>query len=267
MGYQWLVFVHLVGVFGFLIAHGVSVMVSLRLRSERDPHKIDALLEMSGRTVLPMNVSLGVLLAGGIAAAFVGHLWHFGWIWAALGTLILLNIVMIAMARPYYQRVRFISRAMSEGTQAVTAEQFDSVLKGGKPHAIMAIGFVGLAFILYLMVQKPTLGLSPGAPKAVASQPGVTRVAESASNSHFSVSSLTAPANARFQIVFENKDSGLPHNVAIYTNSSATSALFKGAQFAGPGTRVYSVPSLAAGTYFFRCDVHPTQMTGTITVS
>ena len=267
MAYQWLVFLHLVGVFGFLIAHGVSVMVSLRLRSERDPHKIDALLEMSGRTVLPMNISLGVLLAGGIAAAFVGHLWHFGWIWAALGTLTLLNVVMIAMARPYYQRVRFISRAMSEGTQAVTPEQFDSVLKGGKPHAIMTIGFVGLAFILYLMVQKPTLGFAPGAPKPVASAPGIVRLTESASNSRFSVSTLTAPANARFQMVFETKDSGLPHNVAIYTDSTASKKLFAGVQFAGPATRVYTVPGLAAGTYFFRCDVHPTQMTGTITVS
>jgi len=267
MGYQWLVFAHLVGVFGFLTTHGVSVMVSLRLRNERDPAKINALLELSGRTVLPMNVSLGALLLFGVAAAFVGHLWHFGWIWAALAALILMNVLMIAIARPYYQRVRFISRAMAEGTQAVTAEQFDSVLKGGKPHTIITIGFVGLAFILYLMVQKPTLGFAPGAPKPVASVPGVTRIAESASNSRFGSTSLAAPANARFQIVFNNKDSGIPHNVAIFTDSSASKKLFGGAQFGGPATRVYNVPSLAAGTYFFRCDVHPTQMTGTITVS
>ncbi len=50
--------------------------------------------------------------------------------------------------------------------------------------------------------------------------------------------------------------------MAIYTDSSASQAKFQGDIFAG-GTRVYSVPALAAGTYYFRCDVHP-DMNGTI---
>jgi len=267
MGYQWWVFLHLAGVFGFLISHGVSIAIALRLRNERDAAKINALLDLSGRSVLPMNISLVVLLAGGVVAAFTGHLWSFGWIWAAIATLLVMNGLMYAIARPYYRRVRFISRAVAEGSQAVTPEQFASVLKGGKPHAIISIGFAGLAFILYLMVQKPTLGLSPGTPKPAASVPGVSQLHLTASGSHFDASSLASPAGRRFQIVFVNKDSALPHNVSIYTDSSASKALFKGAQFPGPATRTYNVKALAAGSYFFRCDVHPTQMTGSLTVS
>ena len=56
------------------------------------------------------------------------------------------------------------------------------------------------------------------------------------------------------------------HDVAIYTNSSATTTLFKGAVVTGPTTTTYHVPALKAGTYYFRCDIHPTQMTGTFVV-
>ena len=52
------------------------------------------------------------------------------------------------------------------------------------------------------------------------------------------------------------------HNVAIYTNSGAGTALFRGALVTGPKTVTYPVGALASGTYFFRCDVHPTKMTG-----
>ena len=39
-----------------------------------------------------------------------------------------------------------------------------------------------------------------------------------------------------------------------------------GTVFAGPGVddTVFTIP--AAGSYFFRCDIHPTTMTGTFTV-
>jgi len=66
---------------------------------------------------------------------------------------------------------------------------------------------------------------------------------------------------------FENADAGIPHNVAIYTDPSATTSLFVGEMFPGPDGRTYQVPPLDPGTYFFRCDVHPTQMIGTFVVA
>jgi plastocyanin len=75
---------------------------------------------------------------------------------------------------------------------------------------------------------------------------------------------VTAPAATSFQISFENKDPGTPHNIAIHQGSASGPELFKGAVFNGVETRVYTVPPLDAGAYAYVCTVHPT-MIGTLT--
>ena len=264
--YQWWVFVHLVGVFGFLAAHGVSMGVMLRLRTERDPRRVSELLELSAWSIRGFYASLGVLLVGGIAAAFVGHLWSERWIWTAIGILVLSSVAMTTMARPFYQRVGLVARAMAGGSNAVTPAQFDEILRSSRPVSIAAIGTVGLLLILALMVFKPSLGAGGGTPTPVASGSPATTLQISAKNVAFSTSTLSAPASARFDLAFDNQDTGVPHNIAIYTNSSASTVLFRGATFAGSRTETYRVPALPPGTYFYRCDVHPAQMTGTLTV-
>jgi plastocyanin len=74
---------------------------------------------------------------------------------------------------------------------------------------------------------------------------------------------VTAPANTPFQIVFENKDPGTPHNVSLHLGGSTGAELFKGTVFNGVETRTYDVPALDAGAYAFVCTVHPT-MIGTL---
>jgi plastocyanin len=263
--YLWWVFVHLVGVLAFLGAHGVSMFVLFRLRKERDPQKVSDLLALSSSSITAFYYELLLLLIGGTAAGFIGHWWGKAWIWAAIGVLVLVSISMYAMARPYYKRVGFVARAMAGGSQAVTAEQFDEILRSPRPVTVAGIGIVGLLFILYLMVLKPTLGFSSTPPTP--SIPGEGAVVEiTAQNLQFDRSSLTAPASQAFTLVFHNDDAGVPHNVAVYTNSSATRSLFVGKVFNGPSVMDYQVPSIPAGSYFFRCDVHP-QMNGTLVVA
>jgi plastocyanin len=78
----------------------------------------------------------------------------------------------------------------------------------------------------------------------------------------FTTAQITVPAGEPFELTLDNRD-GAPHNVAIYTDSSASTQVSVGEIFGGPGQRTQPVPALAAGTYFFRCDVHQ-NMTGTI---
>jgi Cupredoxin-like domain len=256
--YRWWVFVHVAGVFVFLAAHGVSMGVLFRLRTERDPQKVSDLLALSSTSISGLYVGMVILLIGGIVAGFLGHWWGQAWIWVAVGALLVVSFAMYGMARPYYQRVGFVARAMAGGSQAVTDEQFDDILKSSRPMGVAAIGVIGLLFILYLMMFKPTFGISTSS-----SSPAPTgAVAVAARGSQFDVSELRGPADRLFTLSFDNQDPGIPHNVAIYVDSSATTALFVGEVFDGSKVVDYQVPALPAGTYFFRCDVHH-QMTGT----
>ena len=257
--YQWWVFIHLAGVFGLLVSHGVSVAVTFRLRAERDPARVVTLLETSGSTITAFYVSLGVLLLGGIAAAFDAGLWGYGWIWASLALLAAVMMAMYALARPYYHRIRFVATALAEGSRAVTPEQFERLLKGPQPLSIAGIGFAGLAVILYLMLFKPTLGMAPAAPGPTTA--GGPEIALAASEQSFDVRRLTAPAGQSLTLRFAN-DSSVAHNVSIYSGDGES--LFTGEVFTGPRVIEYAIPALSAGSYQFVCDVHPQQMTGTL---
>ena len=88
-----------------------------------------------------------------------------------------------------------------------------------------------------------------------------------AENIKFDKSTITVPAGATVTVNFNNKDSGVPHNFAVYTDSSASQNIFKGDTVTGPATTTYTFTAPSTpGTYFFRCDVHPQQMTGDFVV-
>jgi plastocyanin len=91
--------------------------------------------------------------------------------------------------------------------------------------------------------------------------------AVTASGVAFDVSTITLKANTATTITFDNKDAGIPHNIAIYPSSSElTSPLFRGDIVTGPATARYEIPPLKPGTYYFQCDVHPTTMNGQVIV-
>jgi cytochrome c oxidase subunit II len=83
----------------------------------------------------------------------------------------------------------------------------------------------------------------------------------------FNLSTITVPAGAQITIHFDNRDSGIPHNFAVYTDASAAKSIFIGQIISGPATVTYTFTAPASpGSYFFRCDVHPTMMVGTLVV-
>lgn len=99
----------------------------------------------------------------------------------------------------------------------------------------------------------------PGGPAA-----GAAPLHISAQNIQFDTGHLAAPVGRAFVLEFDNNDSGVPHNLEIRDASGAS--VFKGEIITGPARVSYQIPALAAGSYTFLCDVHPT-MTGTVTVS
>ena len=109
---------------------------------------------------------------------------------------------------------------------------------------------------------EPGASASPGASPAPSAAPGGTVVTESALNIAFEVGQLEVPADTAFQIEFENKDAGIPHNIDIKDASGGS--VYVGEIFPGVETRTYDVAPLAAGSYTYICTVHP-NMTGTLT--
>jgi plastocyanin len=119
-----------------------------------------------------------------------------------------------------------------------------------------------VAFVSWLVL---TSGSSFAVPEQSADgtcSPNGTALSVTAFDNKFDKDCLAAPANQAFTIDFTNLDRGIPHNVAIYQDSTASKIFFKGELVDGPGKATYSVPGIAEGTFFFRCDPHP-EMNGT----
>jgi plastocyanin len=101
-------------------------------------------------------------------------------------------------------------------------------------------------------------------PTGPAATPDPDALTISSKDLKFSSDTLQATANKPFTIVYENRE-GAPHNVAIYRDSTMKEQVFAEDPFSGPRTVTYEVPALAAGTYYFVCDLHR-NMNGTLVV-
>ena len=153
--YNWWKFLHVAGVLAFVLFHGVSIVVALRLRKERDRGRIAALLQFSGSSVLGMYVSLGWLIVFGIVAGITGGSWDDGWFWLAIVILVLVVGEMSAVARPYYQRVKEAVEVRPSGVPRKSDEELEEIMRARVGAVNAWIGFAALVAIAWLMIFKP----------------------------------------------------------------------------------------------------------------
>lgn len=100
----------------------------------------------------------------------------------------------------------------------------------------------------------------PGAtPVAVPAQPEIS----ASSAVSFDTNKLIVPAGRAFNLVFHNKQDGVPHNVEIADGPDKTTIFFAGEKVTGVADITYQVNNLQAGNYYFFCIVHP-NMNGTV---
>jgi hypothetical protein len=160
--YQWIVLLHVVGAFVFVLSHGVAVFVAYELPKQRDSGRIVALLDLSGTSLNGAYLGLLLLLIGGIWAGIYNDWFKFTWIWAALVVFVLITVVMYLVATPYFKRLRIAvgQRAMGYPKDAPDPTPLPEAeilaIATNSPVAVLsAVGFGGLLIILWLMVVKP----------------------------------------------------------------------------------------------------------------
>ena len=150
--YRFWLFVHLGGLLLFVAGHGSSAAAGMRLRRERDPARMAALLDASASARGSTYAGMALLGAGGLADAFLGHWWSAGWVWVSVGAFLAMAAILVALAIPYYRRLR---HAVALAAAGGGNEEIDQLSQSPVPLTILAVGLVGLGVILWLMVFKP----------------------------------------------------------------------------------------------------------------
>jgi len=153
--YTWWKFLHVAGVIAFVMFHGVSMMVALQLRTERDRGRIATMTQLSGSSLRGMYVALLWLIVFGVIAGIQGEWWNDGWFWISVGLLVVAIAEMSAVARPYYERVKEAIEVRPSGVPRRSDEELDEILRSPIGLWNAVFGIAVLAAIAWLMIFKP----------------------------------------------------------------------------------------------------------------
>ena len=148
--YVLLRFLHLLGAFGFVAAHGATAAVTFKLRSEREPARVQAMLDLSRATRGVMYASFLLLVGAGTVLGFLGGWWSAGWLWVSVLLFAILFFAAFPLAVPY---VRALRRALAEDPPDL--EQLQRLLRSPRPLLLAWVETFGILLILLLMVYKP----------------------------------------------------------------------------------------------------------------
>jgi plastocyanin len=216
------------------------------LVDERPEPSVDEEAEEGGRRPLPPLAYplLAVLFGGALVWSFSRVLLAVGKNQAvAIATLMALNILVASALIAYGRRVR------------------------RRPAAMPFLVLAAMAVIAVGLVANFAFG-DRGPEKKEGAEAESQTVSVTAQGTKFAETDLTLRAGADVTIDFDNKDSGTQHNISIFKGPDAEApVLFRGSIVTGPKVARYTFEAPPPGKYFFHCDVHPQQMTGTITVN
>jgi hypothetical protein len=161
----WLNLVHVLAVLAFVFIHGVSGLLALRLRGERDRARITTMVDLSGSFIGWGWLALAVLAVAGVLAGIAGGWWTSGrlWIWASVVVFVVVVGLMTPVAAGYMGRVRSAlglprrdgrGRPLPAG-QPVSDEELARVVGASGPFWAAAIGSAGIVVLTWLMILKP----------------------------------------------------------------------------------------------------------------
>lgn len=159
---RWLIFIHVLSVITFFLAHGTSVAMAFQLRKETNIERIRAMLELSSTTLMMLFVSFLVMGLTGLIMPFILKIWGQIWVWLSI---VLMVYVFIHMSlrnnKTYYLLRKLVGLPYRQGNKDFPAEppasdeEILAHIRKISVYELIAVGYVIPAFVLWLMVFKP----------------------------------------------------------------------------------------------------------------
>jgi len=128
----------------------------------------------------------------------------------------------------------------------------------------LVVALVGVAFLTISLAACG--GGEEAAAPAHESETGAQAVDIVSKAVAFDKSEIRVASGQEITIRHDNQDEGVVHNIAIYKTSEAQDLIAGTELEPGPVEQELVVEALEPGEYFYRCDLHPTQMTGVLIV-
>jgi hypothetical protein len=138
--YPWIVYLHVVVIFIFLIQHAAEIWVSFKLREQKEPEGVFATYAfMPNNNVRNLRVTYLLIIITGMTAGFITTWWRHGWMWTALGVMIVIWIVMRRVSDIYLNAVDAIPEtALKNREDPSTIAKFISDLKARREPEILS---------------------------------------------------------------------------------------------------------------------------------
>ena len=159
---RWLIFLHLLSIITFFLAHGTSAMMTFQIRKETNFDRIRAMLDLSWSTMVLMGVSFLVMGLTGIILPFLIHIWNKGYIWASIVLMLFVFIYMAMFNETHYKELRrLVSLPYMKGNRNLPAEppsspeEVAALLKKTSASSMVVVGYIVPAIVLWLMIFKP----------------------------------------------------------------------------------------------------------------
>jgi hypothetical protein len=156
--YPWVVFLHVVVIFIFLIQHAVEIFVAFRLRNQENPEGVLATYAfMLNNNTRNLRITYSLIIVTGAVAGFMAPWWKQGWMWTALGVMIAIWIIMGRIGPIYLTAVDTImNQAIQDKADPSALAKFRNSLRARREPEILAVtSGAGLLVIVWLMMFKP----------------------------------------------------------------------------------------------------------------
>jgi len=159
---RWLIFLHVLGVLTFFLAHGASAAMAFKIRKETDFARISAMLDLSWSTGILLVVSFLVMGLTGLILPFLIHIWNRGYIWVSIVLMLVVFIYMAVFNETHYKQLRrLVGLPYMKGSKQLPAElpsspqEVAALIKKTSVTGLVVVGYVIPAIVLWLMIFKP----------------------------------------------------------------------------------------------------------------